>query len=195
MAQNDSSGISLDDAVIIIELCYHNQELSFLLFGSRQKNTGIQLPTDEQKNSGNPLPEFERRKKVDEVLNNPEKYLDSLRLTLITISCIIIDIVDFAKRNSIPMKLQSAKDVPYEDIDYYNYHPFTIEAINSISYLNLEDASLTSLTVQHSYDCYTKIKEALLVTIARFEKYIEQYDTPQSRSKLIEQYYIDNSYN
>lgn len=198
MSQNGSVGISFEDYIVISELGYHNRELSFLLFWGKEKKENILLPIDQHKNVSALLPEDKLRTKVDKVLNNPEDYLNSLRLTLSSISCITEDIVNLSERHHLSMNVVSVKDVPDEDTHYYIFHYFSPEAINTINSLLKEEYSLTSINldirVKYSYSCLTQMKADLLVTIARFKEYICNFPTEQSRSQLIEKQYIDTTY-
>ncbi len=196
MVDNASTSISFKDAVVILELGYHNRELSFLLFN---RNKNILLPLNEQQAKSTILPGDERRTKVDKVLNNPEDYLDSLQLTLSSIYCITEDIVDFSKKCNININLLSANDVPNDDIHYYIFHYFSDEAINitnsllskknsPIDFINLD------ISIKYVYSFLTQLKADLLITISRFEEYVKNYPTAQSRNELIKSQYIDTTY-
>ena len=199
MSQDSNTGISFKEATIIFELGYHNRELSFLLFWGKEKKENILLPIDQHKKRKALLPGDELRTKVDKVLNKPEDYLNSLRLTLSTISCITEDVVDLAKKYHIQMNLLYAKDVSDKDIHYYIFHCFSAEAINTINSLFLEEKDPLTFTdldlrVKYAYSCLTQMKADLLVTINRFQEYVNDFPTEQSRSTLISKQYIDTTY-
>lgn len=170
----------LEQVLTIMELAKTNHELTSLLFAT----------------AATP-----RRNEIIEPLRHPKQFLYNLKELIAIVSQKLEAISTYAQKSYIDVPQRDIEIKCWQDASIHIFHSFDCEDISIIEncyFLSTKHAKKAiinpAVAFPYAINLLLALKEDILVSIVRFEEYLQQFPTEKLRNEHIQDYFINENY-